>query len=122
MLYGEGNRAFTRLQEEILKYSNDETLFAWSVPEPSEPGFNAKNRFWTSGGGLLADSPANFANCRNLNPVRIHDQPGLSLTNRGLCGELMVVKLMRDEFTVLAVLNAVFREPPCPDRFVGLYL
>ncbi|KAF6807474.1 het domain containing protein, partial [Colletotrichum musicola] len=33
LLYGEGNRAFTRLQEEILKTSTDETLFSWSWSE-----------------------------------------------------------------------------------------
>jgi hypothetical protein len=30
MQYGEGPRAFMRLQEEILKGNNDQTLFAWS--------------------------------------------------------------------------------------------
>jgi hypothetical protein len=30
LLYGEGNRAFLRLQEEILKISEDHTLFAWN--------------------------------------------------------------------------------------------
>jgi hypothetical protein len=32
LLYGEGDRAFIRLQEEILKVSTDETLFAWKIP------------------------------------------------------------------------------------------
>jgi len=31
MLYGEGDKAFTRLQEEIIKISDDHTIFAWSV-------------------------------------------------------------------------------------------
>ncbi|KAF2873710.1 heterokaryon incompatibility protein-domain-containing protein, partial [Massariosphaeria phaeospora] len=29
LLYGEGEKAFTRLQEEILKSSEDQTIFAW---------------------------------------------------------------------------------------------
>ena len=29
LLYGEGPKAFARLQGEILKVSNDETIFAW---------------------------------------------------------------------------------------------
>ncbi|KAN0122086.1 Heterokaryon incompatibility protein (HET) domain containing protein, partial [Hyaloscypha variabilis] len=29
LLYGEGERAFVRLQEEIMKVSNDQSLFAW---------------------------------------------------------------------------------------------
>ena len=37
-LYGEGNRAFRRLQEEIMRRTPDQTLFAWSynrLPDPS---------------------------------------------------------------------------------------
>ncbi|KAK7914212.1 HET-domain-containing protein [Apiospora marii] len=36
MLYGEGKRAFFRLQEEILKETEDHSLFAWAVPEDSD--------------------------------------------------------------------------------------
>lgn len=32
LLYGEGEKAFVRLQEEIMKHSDDQTLFAW-VPD-----------------------------------------------------------------------------------------
>jgi hypothetical protein len=32
LLYGEGATAFIRLQEEILKISNDQSLFAWKYP------------------------------------------------------------------------------------------
>ena len=32
MLYGEGDRAFIRLQEEIIKNSDDQSLFAWIDP------------------------------------------------------------------------------------------
>jgi hypothetical protein len=48
MLYGEGNRAFIRLQEEIMKGTEDYTLFAWT-----EWGYVGDK-------GLLADSPALF--------------------------------------------------------------
>jgi hypothetical protein len=30
MLYGEGTRAFTRLREEIMKISDDQSIFAWT--------------------------------------------------------------------------------------------
>lgn len=34
MIYGEGGRkAFLRLQEEIIKTSNDQSIFAWTEPE-----------------------------------------------------------------------------------------
>src|SRR5450755_1681993 len=45
MLYGEGERAFIRLQEEIMKVSDDDSLFAWKSPT-----------WWTDDGGLLASS------------------------------------------------------------------
>ena len=32
LLYGEGAKAFVRLQEETLKISNDQSLFAWKYP------------------------------------------------------------------------------------------
>ncbi|KAL8923326.1 MAG: hypothetical protein Q9208_004726 [Pyrenodesmia sp. 3 TL-2023] len=50
LLYGEGKeRAFRRLQEEIMRYSDDHTLFAWKSPEARKYG-----------SGLLAASPDYF--------------------------------------------------------------
>jgi hypothetical protein len=45
MLYGEGDRAFVRLQEEIMKRSEDYTIFAWksSGPGPSRRGLFARS-------------------------------------------------------------------------------
>src|SRR5436305_4871678 len=64
MLYGEGERAFGRLQEEIMKTSDDHTLFAWTEPKD-------KRRRFTR--GLLADSPAEFIRSGDIirsEPVR----------------------------------------------------
>ncbi|KAI8955475.1 heterokaryon incompatibility protein-domain-containing protein [Xylaria longipes] len=50
LLYGEGHQAFVRLQQEIMKESDDQTIFAWfSAPSPHLSG------------GLLASSPKLFA-------------------------------------------------------------
>ena len=35
MLYGEGRKAFTRLQEEIIRRSSDQTIFAWEMMDGS---------------------------------------------------------------------------------------
>jgi hypothetical protein len=54
LLYGEGTRAFIRLQEEIMRVREDYTLFTWSptiVPGFSNPHISK---------GLLADSPSDF--------------------------------------------------------------
>ncbi len=58
LLYGEGDRAFIRLQEEIIKESNDLSLFSWSI----DNGRSADQTYW----GILAPSPREFAHCGNI--------------------------------------------------------
>ena len=79
LLYGEGSKAFTRLQHEIVKNSDDESIFAWtdtvSIPR-----------------GLFAPSPAAFANSGDV--VRHHfeafhrPEPN-TVTSRGLSMQLI---------------------------------
>lgn len=69
--YGEGPRAFMRLQQELLATTADESLFAWRMPSPA-----AGDRYdieqsseisWGPGEwGLLAPSPDWFAGCGNV--------------------------------------------------------
>ncbi|KAJ1322995.1 HET domain-containing protein [Microdochium nivale] len=56
LLYGEGPKAFTRLQEEIIKRTADVTIFCWTHDE-STP------RNWL---GLLAPNPRAFAHSGNF--------------------------------------------------------
>ncbi|KIK14755.1 hypothetical protein PISMIDRAFT_345083 [Pisolithus microcarpus 441] len=56
ILYGEGKHAFSRLQLEIMRTSNDQSIFAWDTQRLT--------------GGVLADSPSFFT---GLNDVRIMD-------------------------------------------------
>ncbi|CEJ90082.1 hypothetical protein VHEMI05889 [[Torrubiella] hemipterigena] len=51
MLYGEGDKAFIRLQEEVIKKYNDFTIFAWQGKSTVDGDFMP----------ILAPSPANFA-------------------------------------------------------------
>ena len=63
ILYG-GERVFMRLQEEIIKVSDDHTLFAWRLTEDH--------------GGILATSPAAFADSGNIiqiNPSNATSSP-----------------------------------------------
>ncbi|OMP88664.1 Vegetative incompatibility protein HET-E-1 [Diplodia seriata] len=75
MLYGEGEKAFTRLQEEIMKETDDESLFAWLD----------KDAFPWSLSGLLAKSPANFAESGDIESYYqfMHLEP-FTKTNKGL--------------------------------------
>lgn len=78
LIYGEGERAFHRLQHEIIKVSGDESIFAWTHAEP---------------GSILASSPAAFQpGSRSI--MRISGGHGASytITNNGL-------KLRLEEFS-----------------------
>ena len=79
LLYGERHKAFTRLQTEIMKYSDDQSLFAWKTPIAFE---NAPC-------GLLASSPECFAESRNISPFSCsvsdyETQLPFSMTSRGV--------------------------------------
>ncbi|KAH7324024.1 heterokaryon incompatibility protein-domain-containing protein [Rhexocercosporidium sp. MPI-PUGE-AT-0058] len=76
LLYGEGNKAFMRLQLELLALSNEQTIFAWT-PDigPSIDGElpTVPTLVRTNSSGepqntlnLLASSPEPFANCGDL--------------------------------------------------------
>ncbi|KAN0089614.1 Heterokaryon incompatibility protein (HET) domain containing protein [Hyaloscypha variabilis] len=56
LLYGEGSRAFERLQEEIIKRSGDLSIFAW--------GFNTPTRRYSN--RIFAYSPDDFSGCSKL--------------------------------------------------------
>jgi hypothetical protein len=58
LLYGEGQNAFIRLQEEIIKETNDLTLFAWVKNSSVMPQQQTH--------GILATSPADFIDAGNL--------------------------------------------------------
>ena len=74
LIYGEGHKAFTRLQHEILRVNPDESLFAWR-----DPGLS-----WS---GMFANAPAAFADSGNIIPfiMQLRKKEGpMSMTNRGL--------------------------------------
>ncbi|UPL02655.1 hypothetical protein LCI18_013589 [Fusarium solani-melongenae] len=85
LLYGEGRKAFTRLQEEIIKKTNDHTIFCWTwtLSVPSD---------WAS---LLAPSPINFEGAGEFSSVDNNSQSDelsiFSMTNAGLSIRLPVM-------------------------------
>lgn len=67
LLYGEGEQAFQRLQEELTKISDDETLFAHNDVK------------------LLASTPLQFRSSRDILPsLRKNGRQPYSMTNKGL--------------------------------------
>ncbi|KAL4070155.1 heterokaryon incompatibility protein-domain-containing protein [Scleroderma yunnanense] len=54
MLYGEGKKAFHRLQLEIIRVSNDQSIFAWGTDGAERTG------------SILADNPSFFEDCDEI--------------------------------------------------------
>lgn len=74
LLYGEGaEKAFLRLQMEIIKHDNDESIFAWKSAQEVPTS-------------LLATHPRHFSGSGSVTgPFRRgFDRPPFSMTNKGL--------------------------------------
>jgi hypothetical protein len=63
LLYGEEERAFRRLQEEIIRSINDLSIFAWQRSAEATEESRSKKRVFC---GLLARSSAGFSSCRDI--------------------------------------------------------
>lgn len=79
MLYGEGKNAFQRLQEAIIKDSDDQTLFAWHDERKIKP--------------VLAPSAACFRGLHDLKSIYAtnNERSGHTVSNAGLSIELMLI-------------------------------
>ncbi|KAI9368950.1 heterokaryon incompatibility protein-domain-containing protein [Aspergillus egyptiacus] len=113
MLYGEGSRAFIRLQEEIMRRSDDQSLFAWFDPSaPSDALY-----------GLLATSPALFSGCGStLSYENWEAVPPYTMTNRGLRIELPIQVARNDQRLDVAALNCPVPNVHHDNTFIGIYV
>lgn len=89
LLYGEGTKAFLRLQEEILKESEDQSIFAWrsslAVDEDTTTG-------------LLALSPDDFALAGNISVSgEAMLRKEITLNNKGIKFEAAMLYRDRDD-------------------------
>ncbi|RDH32956.1 HET-domain-containing protein [Aspergillus welwitschiae] len=131
LLYGEGTYAFRSLQQEIIKHSDDQSLFAWSFRTPDHD--LSHKRPWSisqaflqrivssftdyaippesSGAmelddldisGILAESPAAFRGCGDIVPCDVKKPtPPFAMTNKGLGIELPILQLWDGCFALL---------------------
>lgn len=98
MIYGEGENAFRRLQEEIIRKSNDMTIFAWQKSNKHVTSSLGSTTPHRSGSPLLATSPDDFtrhnknetisilsirnaAMSASINPEYIFTNKGLRITS-----------------------------------------
>ena len=109
LLYGEGEKAFTRLQEEIMKNSDDHSLFAWTDPDAKEDDQHS----------LLAKAPMFFARSGNIVPYHEWEPSApFSISNRGLRIELHLSPYGLG----LHVAALDCPVPPHYEEFLGIYL
>ena len=132
LLYGEGARSFLRLQEEILKQSADQTLFAWRSTSSGADKEEAR--------GLFAHSTREFQNFLDIgdrsiqrseqgkdNLMRLWDSRAprepWTVSNRGIrvTGRIQDLRPNYERYhTVILLLNCCFGGNP--GRIVGIYL
>jgi hypothetical protein len=98
LLYGEGTKAFIRLQEEIIRRSSDHSVFSWIDRSASRKTLR----------GLFARSPAEFQHSHNVCVTPdIAGEPFAS-TNRVLSISLPLQPLDENDFEYLGTLNCQF--------------
>ena len=113
LIYGEGDKAFFRLQSEIIRTSSDESIYAWHDTD-----------IWTS--GLLARSPKAFDKSFDIVPME-----GLSslrrsppyMTSRGLAIEVLesqktASKTTQVTWCIVPLNCAGLAQPECPVKLV----
>jgi hypothetical protein len=84
LLYGEGEKAFRRLQNEIIRSTADLSIFAWSIPRAVDE--ETVSPAYADGVlcGVLADSPDRFESCSNFVTSPHVDYKESSVTNVGV--------------------------------------
>ncbi|KAH6619160.1 hypothetical protein B0J18DRAFT_236583 [Chaetomium sp. MPI-SDFR-AT-0129] len=78
MIYGEGDRAFRRLQEQVMKELGDDSILAWGLqPDGSPPGEppNCAVGATPVTAGALAPSPSSFKNLSRVVVLENSRQP-----------------------------------------------
>jgi hypothetical protein len=96
LLYGEGEKAFIRLQEEVLKTTDDYSLFAWRANESQQSTYR----------GLLARSPSEFQHCRSIERESVMSTFPIASTPIGLCVQLEFLPDAKDRSRVLAMIRS----------------
>jgi hypothetical protein len=106
LLYGEGAKAFIRLQEEIIKVNHDHSIFAWNHDAGSHDKPSTPSKL-----GILAHSPRAFADAAGVFALggrtkrwgSPDPKSAYSLTNLGLSIRLPLLRMASGYIAVLAV-------------------
>lgn len=95
MLYGEGERAFRRLQEEIMKQNEDYTMFTWQSPDltAAYSGLLAKSADMFHIPFLTTLASTVYSNSFSLKHHLIADREPPIMTSRGIKISLPLLEL-----------------------------
>jgi len=115
LIYGEGEKSFLRLQEEIAKQNSDLSLFAWKAPPPEQSSDDHNFR------GIFARSPKEFADCHQMNFRNVvNSYKEFTITNRGLRLEAQPIKLFGASLDDLVLnLGVCYQNPGGWSRLSG---
>jgi len=100
LIYGEGDKAFTRLQNEIIRQSDDESIFAWTAESTADDITKSAIRCES----MLALSPAAFRYPPNIDRPHPESRTDLdymdrrlpyTITNKGLHLHIPTSNLIR---------------------------
>ncbi|CZT21340.1 uncharacterized protein RCC_07203 [Ramularia collo-cygni] len=98
MLYGEGEKAFARLQEEIIRTSTDHSIIVWQAWQESHLAM------------LMSPSPYGFRRAHNIvswsNPI----DEAFQLANKGLRISLPAVRTAKNPELLTAILNCRYSD------------
>ncbi|KAL2673694.1 hypothetical protein Neosp_012137 [[Neocosmospora] mangrovei] len=115
-LYGEGTHAFVRLQEAIMKTSNDQSIFAWTSPPTGRLGHGFEHV-----STMLALSPSQFRDSSNFKPLSHGQQMryptgklDYTTTNAGLSIRLPMFEIQGVDGLYAAFLACTESDEPLP--------
>lgn len=95
MLYGEGAQAFYRLQLELIKKTNEHTIFAWQMP---------RNELYVSVSTILAPTAAAFEFSAHVKPIaslRPAETMTFEMTNNGLRINLPCIPITQERMIAI---------------------
>ncbi|POS73599.1 hypothetical protein DHEL01_v208004 [Diaporthe helianthi] len=126
LLYGEGSKAFLRLQEEIARQSSELSIFAWESgsarTEHRRDDANA-SRKENQYSGIFSESPADFANFATLrmHRVKLTSMEEMTMTNIGL--RLSGAHITTHNNNIVLGLNCLRHSPKDGSvEWMGIYL
>lgn len=89
LIYGEGRKAFRRLQEEIIRLNDDQSILAWYATEEADG----------TAVDFLASGASDFQESGDIaaHPYRRTGQEAMMITSQGLSVELCQLSVKQDE-------------------------